>query len=432
MSTITRRSFIKTSAGAATALSVGGLLAACGDSGSSGGGNNNRVIKIGYVSPQTGALAGFGEADAFIQKGLSDAIEKKLNGRKVQIIIKDSQSDQNRAGSAAADLILKDKVDLMLVGNTPETTNPVSDQCEANGVPCISSLAPWQPWYFRNPKVTEKGYQWTYHFFWGLEDVIEVFTNLWASQNTNKVVGALWPNDGDGVAWSDPKTGFPPALEAKGYKVIDPGRYKDLNDDFTAQITAFKNANVEIVTGVVIPPDLTTFMSQAAQQGFKPKMVTVAKAALFPSAVGAIANNLGEGITSEIWWSPSHPFKSSLTGASATDFATAYKKDTNKQWTQPIGYVHALFEVAADVLSRTPNVDDKNALRDAIKATNINTLVGPVAWGKGPTPNVAKTSLVGGQWKKGTDFPFDLVITTNTLAPNIPTAGKTDLMPWSK
>lgn len=424
---ISRRSFIKTSAGATAALTLAGTLAACGDDSSSG---SSRAIKIGYVSPQTGPLAGFGEADAFITKGVQDAMEKKLNGRKVQILVKDTQSDTNRAGTVTADLILKDKVDLVLVASTPETTNPVSDTCEANGVPCISTMAPWQPWMFRNPKVSDKGYSWTYHYFWGLEDIIAVFTNVWASVSTNKVVGALWPNDSDGLAWSDAKLGFPPALAAAGYKVVDPGRYQNLTDNFSAQISAFKSAGVEIVTGVVIPPDLQTFMTQAAQQGFKPKMVTVAKAALFPSAVTSLSSGLGDGISTEVWWSPSHPFKSSLTGASSADLAAAYKKDTSKQWTQPLGYVHSLFEVAADVLSSTSNVDDKKLIRDALKATNLNTIVGPVSWDKGPTPNVAKTPLVGGQWNKGTDFPWDLTIVNNATATNIAAGGKAQLMGW--
>ncbi len=52
------------------------------------------------------------------------------------------------------------------------------------------------------------------------------------------MVGALWPNDGDGNAWSDAQRVFPPALAAAGYKVVDPGRYHNLTDDFSAQISA--------------------------------------------------------------------------------------------------------------------------------------------------------------------------------------------------
>jgi ABC-type branched-subunit amino acid transport system substrate-binding protein len=56
-----------------------------------------------------------------------------------------------------------------------------------------------------------------------------------------------------------------------------------MNNDFSAQIAAFKKDNIEIVTGVVIPPDAKTFLTQAKQQGFKPKVVTLGKALLFPA-----------------------------------------------------------------------------------------------------------------------------------------------------
>lgn len=428
--TINRRKFLKLSATGAAAW----VLAACG-TGATPTAAAGRTIKIGYVSPQTGPIAAFGEADNFILGGIRKAFEGGLSiagkSHPIEILVKDSQSDPNRAAEVAADLILQDGIDLMVVASTPETTNPVSDQCEVNGVPCISTVAPWQPWFIGRggvPGQTE--FKWTYHFFWGLEDIIGVFLNVWGSLETNKVVGGLWPNDGDGLAWSSPEVGFPPALQQAGFTVVDPGRYENLKDDFSAEISQFKEAGVEIVTGVMIPPDLGTFLTQASQQGFKPKFFTVGKAALFPSVVESISNNLGDGLTTEIWWTPSHPFKSSLTGASAKDLADGYETDTQKQWTQPIGFVHALFEVAADALKRTSNVDDKATLAAAIKATRLDTIVGTVDWSSGPVPNVAKTPLVGGQWNKGSTHPFELAITSNATAPNIPTSGATKLMTW--
>ena len=53
------------------------------------------------------------------------------------------------------------------------------------------------------------------------------------SAPTNKVVGGLFPNDADGNAWGDPQRGLPPALAQAGYKLIDPGRYQLMNNDFT-------------------------------------------------------------------------------------------------------------------------------------------------------------------------------------------------------
>jgi branched-chain amino acid transport system substrate-binding protein len=395
-----------------------------------------RTIKIGYVSPKTGPLAPFAEADDYIFDGIRTAIGPGIvNGDTtypIEIVPKDSQSDPNRAAEVAGQLITDDAIDLMLVASTPETTNPVADQCEANGIPCVSSVAPWQPYFFgRQPNVAPpdaKPFDWTYHFFWGLEDIIAVFLAMWPSVATNKKVGALWPNDGDGNAWSSPEVGFPPAFAEAGYTLVDPGRYENGTQDFSAQINAFKKAGVEIVTGVPIPPDFTTFWNQAAQQDYHPKIASIGKALLFPASVKALGD-IGEGLSTEIWWTPSHPFKSSLTDASAKELADGYTAATTKQWTQPIGFAHALFEVAADVLTRATSIDDKAAIRDSIKATNLDTIVGKIQWTGTPVPNVAKTPLVGGQWKKGTDFPYDLVIVSNEGQPTIPTAGTLEPIP---
>jgi branched-chain amino acid transport system substrate-binding protein len=320
----------------------------------------------------------------------------------------------------AGDLINKDGADLILAASTPDTVNPVADQCEANGVPCITSVAPWQPYYLGRGGTPDKPFHWTYHFFWGLEDVEAVYQDIWGQVNTNKQVGALWPNDPDGNAWSGD---FPGAVGKNGYTITDPGLYENGTQDFSAQISAFQKAGAQILAGVPIPPDFATFWSQAQQQGFKPLVATVAKAVLFPSAVEAIgpsANNL----STEVWWSPQHPFTSSLTGQSAQQLADAYEQSTGRQWTQPIGFVHAMFEVAVAALKAADSKDGEAVVK-ALSTLKVNTIVGDLDWTAGPVPNVAKTPLVGGQWRatNGGKHPFDLVIVSNKLAPEIPTAG---------
>jgi branched-chain amino acid transport system substrate-binding protein len=415
--TVTRRTFVQ---GVAAATALGSPLAMAAD-----------TIRIGYVSPQTGPLAPFGEADKWVIEQMANAFKGGLTigGKKydVQILLKDSQSTPNRAGEVANDLILKDKVALMLTAGTPETANPVSDVCELNEVPCISSVVPWQPWFFGRQGDPAKGFAYTYHMFWGLEDVIANFTNGWNSVATNKKVGGLFPNDGDGNAWGDKELGFPKPLAAMGYSLTDPGRFQNGTQDFSAQIAAFKKAGCEIVTGVVIPPDAKTFLTQARQQGFRPKVITLGKALLFPGAIEALGE-LGYGLSTEVWWSPSHPFTSSLTQQSAKALAQAYETGTGKQWTQPIGFAHALFEVAADALKRSKSTRAKD-VRDAVAASRLGTVVGPVQWGgQGPFKNVSKTPLVLGQWGKGTKNKVELVIVNNDAAPTIPTGGKLALL----
>jgi branched-chain amino acid transport system substrate-binding protein len=396
-----------------------------------------KPIRLGYVSPRTGPLAAFAEADDFVIKGYLETVKGGLKvgtaTRPVEVVVKDSQSNPNRAATVAKELIVNDKVDLVLVGGTPETTNPVATQCEIEGVPCISTLAPWQPYFIGrqgnpgDPK-TWKPFSYTYHFFWGLEDVIAVYTNMWEQVSTNKSVGGLFPNDGDGNAWGDKVVGFPPVLDKKGYKLTDPGRYRNLTDDFTAQINAFKNAKCEILTGVVLPPDFTTFWNQARQQGFRPKVASVGKALLFPVSVETLGE-AGNNLSSEVWWTPNHPFKSSLTGLSAKQIADAYQQSSGKQWTQPIGFAHALFEIATDVLKRSADAGKADAIVAAIAATDLDTIVGKVHWGQKDLPpfaqkNVAKTPLVGGQWRRAANGKYDIVITDNKTAPAIPVGGQ--------
>src|SRR5258705_4431292 len=145
----------------------------------------SKTIKIGHVSPKTGPLAGFGEADGFILEQVRGILSKGLQsgGRtcQVQIISKDSQSSGSRAAEVASELILGDKVDLILASATPDTTNPVADQAEVNEVPCVTTNCPWQPYFFGRNGDPKKGFTWTYHFFWGLEDVICAFLALWDS-----------------------------------------------------------------------------------------------------------------------------------------------------------------------------------------------------------------------------------------------------------
>ena len=443
-----RRDFLRMAGLGGVAVVGGGLFAACADDGGAtttigaegattttaagpttvSAAAAGRPIKIGYVSPQTGPLAAFGEADQFVigsvEAQFGDGLTVAGVTHPIEIVTRDTQSDPVIAGTVAGELILDESVDLMLVASTPETTNPVSDQCEINGIPCVSTVAPWQPWFFGRNGDPGVGFTWTYHYFWGLEGLIPQFIALWDQLETNKVVGGLFPNDGDGQAWGDPELGFPPALEAAGYTIIDPGRYENLSSDFSAQITAFTDGGAELITGVPLPPDFAVFWTQAAQQGLAPVGATIGKAILFPAAVEALDGDSGDGLTSEVWWSPSHPFTSSLTGQTSQEVAEAYTSETSRQWTQPIGFVHSLFEVAADVLSRTQDIEDKQSILDAVTGTNLATLVGPVNWtAEGPVPNVSTTPLVGGQWVLGGDFRYDLVVVDNSQTPDVPVGG---------
>ena len=387
----------------------------------------SKTIKIGYVTPKTGPLSLFSEADEFVFAGARAAFANGIvvGGKSypVEIVSKDTQSNPNRASEVTVELI-NEGVDLIVVSSAPETVNPVSDQCELNGMPCISTVAPWQAWMFSRGSNPGQGFDYTYHFFWGLEDIVGVFADMWDTLDTNKEAAGLFPNDEDGKAWADDVNGAPALLKARGYNTTKSGFYRPLNDDFSSIISTFKEADCQVITGAPIPPDFTTFWTQARQQGFRPKAASIAKAILFPAAVGALGK-AAHNLSSEIWWSPNHPYVSSLNGATCAEIGAAFEKSTGKQWTQPIGFAHALFEIAADVFKRTSEIGNPEATKKAIGETVLDTIVGRVDWVNTPIKNVSKTALVGGQWRNS-DGPraHELVITNNQQATDIPVAGE--------
>jgi branched-chain amino acid transport system substrate-binding protein len=411
-----RREILKqasSAAGAAAILSLAPAIARA----------QKKTIKIGCVTPTTGPLAFFAEADPFVIPQFRHAMANgvKIGGAtyNVEVIVKDSQSNPNRAAEVASDLILNDKIDLMVTAHTPETTNPVSDQCEVNEVPCISTDAPWQAWFFGRRGDPAKGFKWTYHFFFGLEAVGDLFPDMWDTIPNNKVAGVLWPNDTDGNAFADPKTGFAPIVPKRGYKLIDPGRFDPNTENFSSQIAAFKSAGVEVMTSVLVPPVFTNFWTQAAQQGLKLKVNCPGKSVEFPPIIKTLGP-LAKNLCVEVWWSPTHPFSSHLTGQSSAELAAAYTKATGKPWFMVLGYKHALFEVAADVLKRSKAVEPA-AIRDAILATDYQSIIGPLQWKKGPVPNVCTTMIVGGQWQQQANGGMELKIVSNKRAPIIKT-----------
>lgn len=428
---LSRRQLLRAAGLGITGLATAGpLLAACEiGSGSSTGGGTASTLKIGFVSPRTGAAAGFGEPDAYVldlaRKAFAGGLT--IGGKKydIEIIDKDGQSNPQRAAQVANDLINADGVDLMLTTSTPETVNPVADACEAAGVPCISTVVPWQAWYFgRGAKPDQPdAFKYTFHFCFGVEQFQAAYTSLWPQVPTNKKVGVMWPNDSDGNAI---RAALGPLLSKSGYTIVDPGAYTNGTNDYSSQIARFKKDGCEIFNTFPIPPDFATFWQQAAQQGYRPKIAQIAKTGLFPSQVEALGE-IGVGIAGGDYWSPTFPYTSSATNISSAKLAEGYQNTIGKQWTQQLGPSLALFDVAAAALKAAADPRDKDAVAAAVRTLEVETPVGHLRWGKGPNANVVATPILGGQWVSapaGSKHKVEFVICENAADPNVPVAAQ--------
>ena len=459
---VSRREFLKIAgiAGAAigAAGSLGGILAACGGtaastttssagaattattssattaatSGSttsvSAGAESGEEIKAGYVLPITGSMAAFGTAaswhiDYFNKNIWKDGfVMGDGKKHKFSVIVQDMQSDSSRAAALAGDLIQNQGVVMVGASASADNVVPVRDQCEAMACPCITYDCPGQAWNAAQPK---EGFKWCWHTWFVFQDVAANFVGTWDKITTNKIVGGIYPNDGDGNAFADMTHGMPAFFVPKGYQYIDPGRYQDNTDDYTSMINQFKKAGCEIVTGVPTPPDFANFWKQAVQQGLKPRVSTEAKAMLFPQGVNALGT-LGDGQTVECWFHPKFPYKSDITGLTAQQICDAWEADKGEQWTQPIVFA-GQFDVFTDILRRCKNPSDKNAIIEATKGTKIMTVGGPVDWTVNPEPysgfmNFCTKPISCGQWVKSTGkYAYEMEIVTSVTQTDIKT-----------
>ncbi len=356
------------------------------------------TVKVGRILPQTGPLAEITKDSPWVDDNKIGPINKagglKVGNQQCRIEYKIYDSKSTVAGSAdaATRAILQDKVDVLMALGTPDTTNAPSDLCERHQIPCIMAGTPIEAWLF-GPDGKPKTYKHAFMFFFSVPDLVKnhigMIKELPGGFNGN--IGYLYPNDPDGTVFASL---FDPAFKKEGWKATDPGRFAQGLPDFSTIINQFKRAKVEVVTGVLAPPDLQNYLQQAAQAGFKPKMYVIDKATGYPEPMNALGKH-GEGIVSVNFWSPAFPGKSKFGGYTGEALVETYEKSTGKQYIPPLALNDASYDVLFDALQRA-GTTDRAALLKALYATNLETVTGMVKFNE---QNYSVQPLGGAQWR---------------------------------
>jgi branched-chain amino acid transport system substrate-binding protein len=374
-----------------------------------------RTLKIGYIGCMSGPRTDFGAAGPWtldrVKTTLKGGLQIGGNNYAVEFILKDNQSDANQTNVVAKELILGEKCDLVLTDDGENIAGAADELADARGVPLISTLSPWEAWFFGRHGSPDKGFPFTFHYCIGAGDVFNLYAAMWNSVNTNKTVGTMYGDSPAGRGFADPQRGLPAVLKKNDYKEVSTGFFQISNDDFSNQIATMKSGGAHIISGVAYPNNFATFWNQAAQAGLKPNVVTMAGPFLFPAGLEALGNR-GDGMSSEVLWNPHLPYHSSLTGQSAQQLADEWETSTGKQWTAPVGIAHSLWEVGIATLKGAAEPKNNKSVRDSIAGLNLDTVLGPLFFGKSPIKNVAVQPLTGGQWRrtKTGKYKYELLI----------------------
>ena len=143
---------------------------------------------------------------------------------------------------------------------------------------------------------------------------------------------------------------------------IDPGRYQVMNNDFSSQIAAFKAAECRDRHRQHDPAGLRDLLVAGGAAGLQAEDRHHRQGAAVPLGDRLARRarqraHLRDLVDAE----PSvqvEPHRPEL----RRSWPTAYVAATKRPWTQPIGFQHALFEVAIDVLKRAKAIEPKAIL----------------------------------------------------------------------
>jgi branched-chain amino acid transport system substrate-binding protein len=269
--TLRRRAFI----GCALVLGASFTLIGCKDkSGGEGGGGTaaesrgnvvtGDTIKIGEYGSFTGGTAGFGKAThngiLLALKEVNDA--GGINGKKVEIIDEDDQSDATKAQTVVQKLVNQDKV-LAIIGEVASSRSlRAAPVCQEAKVPMVSPSS-------TNPKVTEVG---------------DYIFRVCFTDDFQGVVAAQFAYDQgfrNMAVFTDIKSDYSKAFSqyftekftALGGKIAAEQTYQEGDSDFKAQLTTIKGANPDALMVPGYYTEVGTIAKQAREIGMKTPFV---------------------------------------------------------------------------------------------------------------------------------------------------------------
>ena len=190
----------------------------------------------------------------------------------------------------------------------------------------------------------------------------------------------LWANDPDGIATSDKKTGIPPALESGRLHGGQPGpvhqRHRGLLQRHQpVQVRGLRMPGRHSGTRRTSRTSGSSACSRASTPKRRPSPGPSSSVPTWTRS--ATSRN---GLCLEVWWEKTWPFKSAAHRSDLPGHRRRLGQPTqNKPYTPALGLTGGGgFDVIIDVIKRTANLDDPASYVDAIKATDLDTILGHI------------------------------------------------------
>lgn len=348
-------------------------------------------IKIGislpitgdFSEPGTAALKGYRVWQRYVNT------HGGLLGRKVQLVIKDDQSDQNTIVNDYNALITQNKVDLLLGTFSSLLNLPASAVAEKFHMVYVEPAG-------GSPKMFSRGFQYLFFAQQATAPHQGDLFSKWVKSLDGRVKTAAYPEQDDPFA-APVAEGIREKLEAAGIKTVYHETYAPSTTDFDTIASAIKASGADIVVQGAVFDDGVGLIRSMKKIGYNPKILfqtsAPSESKAFSSAIG-LANT--EGIFYAVSWSPvakgpKYPLNQ--------DFLALYQKMYGKGQI-PAEDTADAFAAAQVLMTAVKKVGriDQDAIKDWLHSHPVNTILGPLSWDATGAPRQA---FFLAQWQGG-------------------------------
>jgi branched-chain amino acid transport system substrate-binding protein len=364
------------------------LLSACAQSPiPQTGGQLPSSINVGAVVPLTGKYAAGGEqvnnGYQLAVAGINQAGGVSVGGKKIplNLTVLDDGSDPTKTVQNLETLSTDNKVVAYLGGFGSDLHAAAAGVAEKNKIPYIGVA-------FALQKVHEQGFKYLFSPFPKSPSMATSTFDMLDSLSPKPTKIAIfaektdWGAELDGL-WKD-------QASKRGYTVVADEQYAPGAKDFSSVILPAMNAGAQVALAVPNPPDGLALIKQMKELNFNPG-VTVFIRAADGLSWGTNLGKDGDFVMNMPGWNPAVKF------AGVSDMDARYQAKFGKPAEATSGPAYAAVQILADAISRAGSLDH-DKIRDAIAATNISTVVGPVKFNPDGTGQVLN---VINQWQGG-------------------------------
>lgn len=173
--------------------------------------------------------------------------------------------------------------------------------------------------------------------------------------------------------------------EEFGYEIVAHEEYAPLTQDFTDLILAMEDADVQLLLSLPNPPDGITIATQMAELDWAPAFSVLIRAPDAPTWAEALGTN-GDYVGLMPGWHNAMDFEG------VDELNEKHIEMMGRPADPIVGPSYAAVQILAAAIEEAGTLD-RDAIRDAIAATDMETVIGPVTFNEDGTGNVVTALL---------------------------------------